>query len=151
MASSSDAWSANANPKRVSQPFGVPSSSDARSGHASSKRVSQPFACSDHVPVNIGTFNLGLYQDQINSKGFPKKTLANFRRIVAKCFEEADLHFLSLCEVGGHKQGLSTQMTTPSSITDGALKQGEYNSSATQAYMSIWHEAGDSQAGRGLS
>ena len=145
MASSSDAWSANANPKRVSQPFGVPSSSDARSGDASSKRVSQPFACGDHVPVNIGTFNLGLHQTQIDSKPLPKQTLTNFRRIVAKGFKEADLHFLSLCEVGGHKQGLSTTMTTPSSITDGVLIHGQYNTSVTQAYMSIWHEAGEPQ------
>ena len=51
MASSSDAWSSNANPKRVSQPFDVPSSSGARSGDAISKRVSQPFACNDGGPI----------------------------------------------------------------------------------------------------
>ena len=114
---------------------------------ASRKCVSQPFHCVAHVPVNIGTFNLGLEQSQIESRNFPKHTLKNLRRIVAKGFEEGDLHLLSLCEVGGHKQGLPACRCDTSSITDGALTQGEYGSCATQAYMSVWHETGVFQPG----
>ena len=87
----------NAGTKRVSQPFECV---------ASTKRVSQPFECVARVKVNVGSFNLGLHQLQIESTRFPTSTLPNFRRIIAKGFEEGDLHLLNLCEVGGHKQGL---------------------------------------------
>jgi len=86
-------------------------------------------------------------QTQIESKDFSKKTLANLRRVVAKGFEEGDLHLLNLCEVGGHKQGLPAVHCHASNITDQALKEGEYGSCATQNYMSIWHETGASQPG----
>ena len=55
---------------------------------ASTQRVSQPLRFVGHVPVNVGTGNLGLDQNQIDSKRFPKHTLRNFQRIIAKCFEE---------------------------------------------------------------
>ena len=108
---------------------------------ASRKCVSQPFHCVAHVPVNIGTFNLGLDQHQRESLNF------EIQRIVAKAFEEGDLDLLNLCEVGGHKQGLPACRCDTSSITDGALTQGEYGSCATQAYMSVWHETGVFQPG----
>ena len=152
-------WSGDAGTKRVSQPFGCVA------GDAGTKRVSQPSArvassqrwmqvgaqrwitVAKRVELNVGTFNLGLGQNKIEAKGFPKKTLPNFRRIVAKGFEEADLHLLNLCEVGGHKQGLSACRIPAASIVDEALKKDEYGSEAVQAYMSIWHETGASQPG----
>ena len=85
----------NAGTKRVSQPFECV---------ASTKRVSQPFECVARVKVNVGSFNLGLHQLQIESTRFPTSTLPNFRRIIAKGFEEGDLHLLNLCEVGGQAQ-----------------------------------------------
>ena len=71
--------------------------------------------------------------------------LPKFRRIVAKGFDGGDLHFLNLCEVGGHKKGLAACCCHISSITHEAFKQGEYGSCATDAYMSIWHETGASE------
>ena len=137
-ASSSRSWSGNAGTKRVSQPFECV---------AGTKRVSQPFECVARVEVNVGSFNLGLYQQQIESTRFPKGTLKNFRRIIAKGFEEGDLHLLNLCEVGGHKQGLPASHIAPASVVDGALNKDEYGSHAVQAYMSIWHKTGASQPG----
>ena len=66
-------WSGAAGTKRVSQPFGCVA------GDAGTERV---FVVS--VRLNVGTFNLGLDQNQIEAKGFPKGNLANFRRIIAK-------------------------------------------------------------------
>ena len=123
------------------------SSSDSRSGDVNPKRVSQPFACVARASVNLGTFNLGLAQNQIEIRNFTKGTLANFRRIVAKGFEEGELHLLNLCEVGGHMQGLPAASCDPSCVTDQALNPGEYGSSATQAYMAIWQETCASQPG----
>ena len=121
----------NAGTKRVSQPFECV---------ASTKRVSQPFECVARVKVNVGSFNLGLHQLQIESTRFPTSTLPNFRRIIAKGFEEGDLHLLNLCEVGGHKQGLPACCIEANSVLDGALTKNESGTHAVQAYMSIWHE-----------
>ena len=99
------------------------------------------------VSVNIGTGNLGLHQNQIESEGFQKggRILWKFQSIVAKCVEEGELHKLNLCEVGGHKQGLAAIHCDASNIVDGALKANQYGSRAEQAYLSVWAEAGASQ------
>ena len=44
------------------------SSSHARGDDATTERVSQPFDCVGEASVNIGTFNLGLMQNLIESK-----------------------------------------------------------------------------------
>ena len=132
-ASSADSWSDNADTKRVSQPFECV---------AGTKRVSQPFECVSQVKVNVGSFNLGLDQSKIEAKRFSTVTLENFRRIIAKGFEEGDLHLLNLCEVGGHKQGLPASCIKAACLVDEALNPGEYGTQAEQAYMSIWHHAG---------
>ena len=137
-ASSSDSWSGNAGTKHVSQPF---------ERVAGTKRVSEPFEIVDGASVNVGTFNLGLYQSQIDSKHFETGTLRNFRRIIAKGFENGELHLLNLCEVGGHKQGLPAGCIKAASVMDGALNKDEYGTHAVQAYMSIWHNTGDSHPG----
>ena len=77
MAASSHLWSGDAGTKRVSQPFGCVA------GDAGTERVSQPFDCVARVQLHVGSFNMGLFQNQIEAKGFPKSTLVNFRRIVA--------------------------------------------------------------------
>ena len=132
-ASSSDSWSGNAGTKRVPQPF---------ERDAGTKRVSEPFEIVDRASVNVGTFNLGLYQSQIESKNFETGTLRNFRRIIAKGFENGELHLLNLCEVGGHKKGLPASFIKADCLVDEALNKGEHGTQAQQAYMSIWHHAG---------
>ena len=120
------------------------SSSDSWRGNAGTKRVLQPFELVDRVNVNVGSFNLGLHQSQIQAKNFQTSTLKNFRRIIAKGFEEGDLHLLNLCEVGGHKQGLPAGCIKADCVVGGALTKDEYGTHAEQAYMSIWHNTGDS-------
>ena len=74
--------------------------------------------------------------------------MPKLRRVVAKGFEEGDLHLLGLCEVGGHQKGFSAAgVETQSIIDEACLRKGEFGSTATHAYMSIWHEAGASQPG----
>ena len=53
----------------------------------------------------------------------------------------------NLCEVGGHKQGLPVSCIKADSIAEGALTKDEYGTHAVQAYMSIWHNTGDSHPG----
>ena len=57
------------------------------------------------------------------------------------------MHLLNLCEVGGHKQGLPVSCIKADSIAEGALTKDEYGTHAVQAYMSIWHNTGDSHPG----
>ena len=52
-----------------------------------------------------------------------------------------------LCEVGGHKQGLPAGCIKADCVVGGALTKDEYGTHAEQAYMSIWHNTGDSHPG----
>ncbi len=125
--------SRDARTKRVSQPFA---------------RVLQPFAHVGQVPLRVGTFNLGLERNLIESKKNEKETLQRIRQIVAKGFEEGELHQLILCEVGGHNQSLRAfRSVDPSVFTDGALFQGQYGKRAIQTYVFIRHQTGASQPG----
>ena len=54
------------------------------------------------VLLKLGCFNCGIDQAML-SKDVHQKSL---RRVIAKAVVEQDLHMVSLCEVGGHKQGL---------------------------------------------
>ena len=123
------------------------SSSDSWRGNAGTKRVFQPFELVDRVNVNVGSFNLGLHQSQIQAKSFKTSTLKNFRRIIAKGFDIGELHLLNLCEVGGHKQGLRDCCIEADSVLEPALKKDTYGAQVVQAYMSIWHNTGDSHPG----
>jgi hypothetical protein len=81
------------------------------------------------VNLNVGTFNVGIMQAMLESK----KHREHFRRLLGKAFEEGDLHLLSLCEVGGHKQGLKTAFIHPQALLDGVLPHQEYRAAAMQA------------------
>ena len=118
------------------------------SGTASQRAEKSDRLCPQYqvgeVAVKMGTGNLGLHQNQIESNGFQRdgKILQNFKRVIAKCFDEGELHNLNLCEVGGHRQGLEAIHCEASSIIDGALQANHFGSCAQQAYMSVWVEAG---------
>lgn len=93
------------------------------------------------VNLNVGTFNVGIEQAMLGSK----KHREHFRRLLGKAFEEGDLHLLSLCEVGGHKQGLRDACIHPQAVLDGVLPHKEYRAAAMQAYMSVWHATGNAE------
>ena len=76
-----------------------------------------------------------------------KRHQNNFQRILAKGFEEGDLHLLGLCDVGEHRQGLKTVRIHPQDLMDDVLAPNEYSADAQGAYMSVWHEAGAAQPG----
>ena len=54
------------------------------------------------VTLKLGCFNCGIDQSMLSKD----KHIRNLRRVIAKAVEEQDLHMVTLCEVGGHKQGL---------------------------------------------
>ena len=54
------------------------------------------------VRVRLGCFNCGIDQAMLSKDVHVK----NLSRVIAKAVGEQDLHMVTLCEVGSHKQGL---------------------------------------------
>ena len=68
------------------------------------------------------------------SKGRHQK---NLRRVIAKAVGEQDLHMVSLCEVGGHKQGLEKSIVRAQDLVSQVLTR-HYKATSCQAYMATW-------------
>ena len=58
-------------------------------------------------------------------------------RVLAKGVAEQDLHMVTLCEVGGHKQGLKGGTVSAQDIVSQVLAQ-QYKAISCQAYMTTW-------------
>ena len=54
------------------------------------------------VRRKLGCFNCGINQDMLSKAVHVR----NLSRVIAKGVHEQDLHMLTLCEVGSHKEGL---------------------------------------------
>ena len=55
----------------------------------------------------IGSFNVGIDQNMLSCK----RTCEYMRKvedIITKCVQDANLHIMNLCELGGHQQGPSS-------------------------------------------
>ena len=61
----------------------------------------------------------------------------NPRRVIAKGVGEQDLHMVTLCEVGGHKQGLKRSMVRAQDLVSEVLSR-HYKATSCQAYMATW-------------
>ena len=95
------------------------------------------------VRINIGTFNFGVHQAQIASKLFTTKgVLPKVRRVVSRMVDEGDLHLLTACEMGGHRQGLQAADVYMESILENVLDSAEYEGFSRGAYAAIYHIAG---------
>jgi hypothetical protein len=83
------------------------------------------------VRLNLGNFNCGIMQAML-SKAVHQKNLS---RVIAKAVGEQDLHMVSLCEVGGHKEGL--HKTQAEDLVSRVLTP-HYKATSCQAYMVTW-------------
>ena len=93
------------------------------------------------VRLNLGAFNCGIDQLMI----VKPRHQASLGRVICKGVGEQDLHLLNLCEVGGHKKGLSVRQEQAQNIVSKALKP-HYKAISRQAYMATWQaepEPGD--------
>jgi len=56
--------------------------------------------------LRIGSFNVGIDQNMLKSKKV-RQYLNKVEDIIAACVQDAGLHIMNLCELGGHLEGLS--------------------------------------------
>ena len=85
------------------------------------------------VRVNLGCFNCGIYQDMLPKIAHRK----NLSRVIAKGVGEQDLHILTLCEVGGHKEGLHESTISAQDLISQVLTR-HFKAISEQAYMVTW-------------
>ena len=105
----------------------VESSSDEGNADASQLGV-RP-----NVLLNLGCFNCGMVQGMLSKPTHQK----NLSRVIAKGVCEQELHMLTLCEVGGHKQGLDESTVKAEDLIKEVLTP-EYKATSCQAYMATW-------------
>ena len=55
--------------------------------------------------VRIGSFNIGVNQSMLTAKT-ASETVAKIEGIIATCVQDGCLDIFSLCDLGGHRQGL---------------------------------------------
>ena len=93
------------------------------------------------VRVKLGCFNCGIDQAML-SKDKRQKHLS---RVIANAVHEQDLRMVTLCEVGGHKEGLGKSTVRAQDLVSQVLT-GHYKATSCQAYMATWqaeHEPTD--------
>ena len=86
------------------------------------------------VRLKLGCFNCGIDQRMLSKVVHQK----NLSRVIAKAVGEQDLHMVSLCEVGGHKQGLEKSIVRAQDIVSQRCLNWHYKATACQAYMTTW-------------
>ena len=83
--------------------------------------------------LKLGCFNCGIHQSMIPKEKHQK----NLSRVIAKAVCEEELHMVTLCEVGGHKQGLETSIVRAQDLVSEVLSR-HYKATSCQAYMTTW-------------
>ena len=56
--------------------------------------------------INIGSFNIGIYQDMLTCRG-AQEYIDQTEDIITTCVKVGRLHIMNLCELGGHRQGFA--------------------------------------------
>ena len=89
------------------------------------------------VRLRLCCFNCGVDQSMLSKDGH----LNNLSRIIAKAVHEQDLHMVTLCEVGGHKQGLAQSLGKSAEDLVSQVLTRHYKATTCQAYMATWQAA----------
>ena len=55
--------------------------------------------------MRLGSFNVGVQQSMLTGRDC-RKVMDKASDVIALCVQDLGLHMFSLCEFGGHKQGL---------------------------------------------
>ena len=83
------------------------------------------------VRLKLGCFNCGMHQDMVPHQ----RHTTSLKRVIAKGVHEEDLHMVTLCEVGGHKQGLPPMCAQD--LVSEVLSE-HYKAISCQACMTTW-------------
>jgi hypothetical protein len=98
-----------------------------------------------HVTMRIGNFNIGVTQPQLTGKN-QNKVLNNLNRIIHVSVQDAQLDMMSMCEVGGHKQGFASAGISANLPVLDPTHGAKF--STIQNYMTCWgFQADASQLG----
>ena len=62
--------------------------------------------------MRVGTFNVGCEQSRLECKTKPNPAIIDMQRIIRTCVVYGDLDIFSMCEVGGHHQGLNVDLNS---------------------------------------
>ena len=87
--------------------------------------------------MRVGTFNAGVMQSQLTGRN-KKKVLENVNKIICDAVQDGRLHMMSLCEVGGFKEGFQAAGICPRTLPVLSPKYGGKHSIA-QNYMTCWN------------
>ena len=88
--------------------------------------------------MRVGTFNIGAMQTQLNGKNW-KRVLENVNRVIFDAVRDARLHMMSLCELGGYKEGFEAAGICPKTLPVLNPKNGTAKLAITQNYMTVWN------------
>ena len=85
------------------------------------------------VLLKLGCFNCGMHQAMLSKAAHQE----NLGRVIAIGVGTHDLHMVTLCEVGGHKEGLEMSTVSAQAIVKEVLTS-HYKAISCQAYMVTW-------------
>ena len=86
------------------------------------------------VQLRLGCFNCGIDQQMLTKESW----LAKLRRVIGLGVIEGGLHLLTLCEVGGHRQGLSDCRHENAQNLVRQVLSKYCKAISVQAYMATW-------------
>jgi hypothetical protein len=93
------------------------------------------------VNLRLGSFNVGIMQNQLISPKAMKKVMQHLDRIIHNCVTDGDLDMFSMCEVGGHLQGMPAAGISAGDLS--VLACGAIQYSNMQNYLSCWNFKAD--------
>ena len=93
------------------------------------------------VKLRLGNFNVGIMQNQFETTKAIIKVMKHMNRIIQNCVTDGDLDMLSMCEVGGHLQGMSAAGISAGDLS--VLARGAIQYSNVQNYLSCWNFKAD--------
>ena len=88
----------------------------------------------DVLTMRLASFNVGVTQDSLVGRN-ARRVMASLDRVSATCVHDGSLDILSMCEVGGHREGLTTAAINATDLA--VLGQGPAQCSNTQNYLSL--------------
>ena len=89
---------------------------------------------STYVQLRLGCFNCGVDQHMLTKENW----LAKLRRVIGRGVIQEGLHLLTLCEVGGHRQGLSDCPHEDAQSLVRQVLSKYFKAISVQAYMATW-------------
>ena len=96
--------------------------------------AASPRGCLPTVELKLGCFNCGMDQKMLEKMSW----LAKLRRVIGHGVIEGGLHLLTLCEVGGHRQGLSNSPHENAQSLVRQVLSRSFQAISEGAYMATW-------------